>query len=380
MLGFIMLAGIVLGGMELFGKGKIKPSEWFGGDVAQAGTGLGGLEVKQNEEQNSAFSLMSFAIPIEMYDAYGIMPIADSAQVLTATVKPDNLGTNTQAIWTAEFLNPASAWAQGKSVGDYISLAYGNEIVSSKQCTVTCLAPFGEPINIKVSIIGFPDINATARADYRQRMTDYSLRFGDVSCEWGRSTEVTWELGDETNGAGGMASLTPVTADTYTLPVDYTVKYSLSWESSYTDPLVVGSGSMSNSVYIGFETNSSSVTSPQTTKFDIASYDVSSKGLYFGAKYMYDNMGLNGYTHFMNSYSTGQMDYALLRNYILQGYNNTTTGQYTYWTLNKHLFRLTVSVTCCEQTMEKWTTFTISGYNYTIPITGVELNNSSIIF
>ena len=164
------------------------------------------------------------------------MPIAESAQTLTATVQPDNNAENTKVKWEASFKNPASSWAEGKTVSDYLTLSFGDEYKTSKTCVVSCLQAFGEQIEIAVVAVDNPVARATVSVDYVQKVSDITLSFGTVNCVWSGNTDVKLEVNERGEGTGGMPNLSVsyVQGD-YTIGADVQTTYTLSVADGYSD-------------------------------------------------------------------------------------------------------------------------------------------------
>lgn len=84
---------------------------------------------------------------------------------LTATVTPS---WATQALsWSVAFNDPASEWATGKTVTDYVTVTPGETTLTA---TVQCLQPFGEQIIVTVSADEFDDVSATCTVDFERRI------------------------------------------------------------------------------------------------------------------------------------------------------------------------------------------------------------------
>lgn len=84
---------------------------------------------------------------------------------LTATVTPS---WATQALsWSVTFADPASEWATGKTVTDYVTLTPGETTLTA---TVQCLQPFGEQIVVTVSADEFEGVTASCTVDFGQRI------------------------------------------------------------------------------------------------------------------------------------------------------------------------------------------------------------------
>ena len=89
---------------------------------------------------------------------------------LTATVTPSGA---TQALsWSVAFNDPASEWATGKTVTDYVTLTPGETALTA---TVQCLQPFGEQIVVTVSANEFEGVTANCTVDFARRILDFRL-------------------------------------------------------------------------------------------------------------------------------------------------------------------------------------------------------------
>ena len=100
----------------------------------------GGMEL--GEIQNNGVKLMKSPILPTAYEDYGVMPTAESAFNLTATISPED-AANHGVDWYLSFDNPSSAWASGKNVEDYVMMSPSAD---TKTNTISCLQPFGNAI------------------------------------------------------------------------------------------------------------------------------------------------------------------------------------------------------------------------------------------
>ena len=342
---------------------------------------FGGVTTPE-ETQGDQISLTSYAVPVSEYADYGIMAIADSAQVLTATVLPVNEGTNTKVSWAATWKDSSSAWARSKSVGTYLSLSYGDSVSSSKQCTITCLEAFGEPIVITVTAEDKPTVYATVQADYVQKVTDFSLSFGTVGCNWGAFTNVTLEAGDGGNPVGGLPKIMPTTSSVYTIPVEFDIGYKL--EAAREDQ-VFASGKFAyfGTNYVGFFRYISENTAPE--KYDLASYDVKNKGLYFSVKFLHENMGFDEYLDFGGTQTNFRQEgYDTMCKLVYSSYHpaDALLLQYLDYVHYNVLFKLTVDFTSKKDgtRFSKSTTFNISDVIYSTEIGGVQTDHNKLEF
>ncbi len=115
-------------------------------------------------------------IVVGVAEEYGIELAAEAisatSQTLTATVQTDGgYVYNDDLDWILSFKNATSAWAQGKTVGDYVQMSVSSDTHS---VTLTSKAPFGEPII--VTAIAQENVEATAscQLDYVKRVTSIS--------------------------------------------------------------------------------------------------------------------------------------------------------------------------------------------------------------
>lgn len=86
---------------------------------------------------------------------------------LTATVTPSN-ADNKKVDWTIAFANPASEWASGKTVTDYVTVTPESD--GSLTATVQCLQDFGEQIIITVTSRDNSNAKATCTVDFYKRV------------------------------------------------------------------------------------------------------------------------------------------------------------------------------------------------------------------
>ncbi len=172
---FVMLAGMCL---QIFGKGKVKPSEWFKkpeteqttpavSDGENKTTG-GGMEIAPVTTAR-AMRVTAKALAASANDNDGISPQAENSYTLTATVTPDN-ATDKTVNWRVAWKNPSSSFASGKKVTDYVTVTPTTD--GALTARVDCLQAFGEQVNITVTSRDNVDATATCVCDYVARITD----------------------------------------------------------------------------------------------------------------------------------------------------------------------------------------------------------------
>ncbi len=128
------------------------------------------------EGENNGVSLMSVEIPVEDFAANGVSPMAETAYQLTATITPDNASDKT-VDWSVAFVNPASEWATGKTVTDYVTVTPTSD--GALTANVECLQAFGEQVIVTVTSRENDDISANCTVDYRKRLEDIAFYFGN---------------------------------------------------------------------------------------------------------------------------------------------------------------------------------------------------------
>ncbi len=163
-----MLGGAVIGGMELWAKDSLKPSNW-GNSTTEQGEGDKTPEPPNGE---TTAEVGSFVVQApETNGEAGInfaMALSDETEVessvtITATLFPSLSGS---LEWSVEFANPQSAWARNKTVTNYVTVTWTGKLT----CRVDCLQAFGEQIIVKAVLVENSTITASCSADYRQKL------------------------------------------------------------------------------------------------------------------------------------------------------------------------------------------------------------------
>ena len=175
----------------------------------------GGMQV--GEMENHGVKLMSAKIEPTAYADYGIMPTAETAFTLSASISPED-AANHGVDWELSFDNPDSAWASGKDVNEYVSMSPSSD---TKSNTISCLQPFGNAIIVTAKSQDNPDISAICRLEYSQKVTAATLNIGNISVNLGGNTEIKYEVSQAVNGPGGVISAEIVTNDVYTIGENY---------------------------------------------------------------------------------------------------------------------------------------------------------------
>lgn len=145
-----------------WGKAEEPPKQVEGDKIGSGGSLIPG------EVKGSGIRLMSAAIPAEKYSEYGIDAQADSGYTVTAIIEPEE-ATNKAVTYSAAFQNASSAWANGKTVSDYVTLVQNPK--GSLTATLTIKQAFGEPVIVTATSDENPDISAHFPVHYVKRIT-----------------------------------------------------------------------------------------------------------------------------------------------------------------------------------------------------------------
>lgn len=241
----------VLAAALLFGSGVLGyfTHKWTKGEAPETtAAGQGGMVIGSSDGYGIA--LVSAEIPLSQYDEYGIMPAAESAQTVTATLKDyagdllyEDDAERVQLTWTLTW-KTNSGWGNGKSVAEYVSLSTSE---NTHTATLSCLQPFGEQLVLKAAVKDNDYISNTATVDYRQKYSSWSatIKFPPVvmphSIISDTGTIVFGEnLVDHTsrivitdfpalledsafNTKGGSIQFNVIGTDVYTLPLEFSV-------------------------------------------------------------------------------------------------------------------------------------------------------------
>ncbi len=358
----VMLIGIILG--------------WFEKKEVQG-------EKKEEEVQTSQSMVVGESVGHNMSLASfrSAVPAAQALEsvTLTATVRPDNTAENTGVDWDIKWKNASSSWATGKSVTSYVTVTpSGDGYAESKTATLNNLQPFGEQIVVTATARDNPEVTASCNVDYAQKLTNITLKFGDVTCNLGGRTGVTLELNQNGSPKGGKANLTQSKDSVYTIADTFTITYKLSNPCSFLTTTPAGMpGSYPNSLQF------CTITMPNYesdyTKFN--AYSVSEKGMYFGIKYFVDNLALHSIQSGRGNIIEGDVYDSVSVSDIITRFNKkgTTDDNYCYDT-NVDLFDLTVTVTGRYSSVTKSTTFYMNGYTNASPINAMDVSKSSVVF
>lgn len=215
---FVFIIGMLL---QFFLPDGKRPLDWFNPKEEQEEpvdeVNNGGMVIADSGSSNN-ISVMSYAITSDEYSEYGISPLAESAQVLTATVTPAE-ATITTLQWAVEWDKEATyegnstpiyeddswyadddgnEWATyelegiGITENDFVQLAVSGDTLS---CTVTCTQPFGCPMIITVKSVDNPLAYDTCSVGYYRRFKSFNFGGSDITLsDTGKDITYTYSL------------------------------------------------------------------------------------------------------------------------------------------------------------------------------------------
>ena len=356
--------------------------------IMLAGIICGWFEKDEAKEEQAGVPAYSFIVGNGEGNRMSLTSVRNSAVTgesvtITATVEPDNEAENTGVDWTATWKNAESVWTSGKSVSDYVTLTPGGEdYAASKSVTLENLQPFAEQIIVKATARDDPEITATCTADYAQKPVNFSLSFGEVSCNFGGDTDVTLEINANAETApGGAADAQFTKSEVYSLSQEFTVSYELTGKKfmSYT-----ASGYGVEGWYI-FGTW---LPSPdfKDEYADLSGYSVADNGLYFGIKYLSDNLQLHTVGGGMGGLTarpaSEHVPSEFIQRFTHAGESLIPEGNSLTYTYGSDLEMLDLKVTLTGEYAEYVyeTTFVIAGYTNTSTLTGMDVSEPAVVF
>ncbi len=169
---FLLVALILVGVcLQIFGKGKVKPSEWFAKDKSQS--------EQTPDDDNSGMVITPDNIGNTQMRLTTVRAATPNIFTICATVLPEDT-TDKSVDFTAEWAEPDSAWATGKPIAHYINLETSetSDTVSEGNARVSCHKGFSVPIIIKVTSRATPDVSASVTCEYVKRVSGFTVDFG----------------------------------------------------------------------------------------------------------------------------------------------------------------------------------------------------------
>ena len=358
----LILLGGVAGGLlqHHYNWGEDAPTVEEPGDSTGDEDSTGGTVISPTEGSGMKMSVRKLLT--SEYEEYGVSALAETAYTLTATITPEN-ASNKAVDWSVEFVDAGAEWATGKTVTDYVTVTPTSD--GALTATVENLKDFGAQIRVKATSRDNTSISAGCTVDYAKKIKSAYLVDGSGA-----------PVGQ--NGADWVTGLHDNFTETY-IPqyMSYTVNYTYS-DYTVDDTFTMTASAQLNAEFLsGLSSYVNSHTSEQT-QFAVAIlgalsgekknpintgnswyYTASASGFLslFYANYSQPavtakKQALNMLADYVKSLSGGETDAV--------EYEVTFTGTHSSYTLNF--------------------TQVLSGAAMTYAVTGIELNESNIIF
>lgn len=180
----MLVAGIITG-VVFWQKGNIvfnpikqeqtdkTPNE--GGETTDNGGAV--TDENGNELPNEETIPMPMAMTFRSAAALDGKSAAYDSVTVKATFTPASAELKS-VVYTAEWVNPASAWANGKSVSDYLTVTQTE--ANSATATIQCLKDFGEQIKVIVTGTNLDDtsVSANCTIDFAKRIVGGTFTHG----------------------------------------------------------------------------------------------------------------------------------------------------------------------------------------------------------
>lgn len=333
-------------------------------------------------KSNKLMSLTATPLTAEQYEDYGIMPVAQSAYTITATITPSNADDKT-VDWAVAWKDGNSTWAKGKTVTNYVTITPTSD--GALTASVSCLAAFGEQIIVTVTPRANTDISATCTLDYRQTITGIASELSHF-IYGGSAADDANRIATASTGGTKTVNLAP---PSYSLNF-YQKYYTLTLSSTYTLPINTVSISYKLNLTNNFRTAlNSQGCSPVSTSG--ATFDTVSNATISNNKQVTMSFGNSGST------GKGCADYyGLLCTGLAVASSGSGTTKFNATTYNKFIaaaknvtsgghFIITITATGSTSVGENTTftaTTTVSFSNTSLLVapTGVSTNQSSLAF
>ena len=128
-----------------------------------------GAQIATDDVGNPMYGGENYVMPEGMAFSASASTAADTDTSVTLTALYEPAGTtNQQTNWSVSFANPASAWATGKTVTDYVTVTS----TGVNTAEVTCLQAFGEQIIITATSVDNSSVSDTTTVDFEKKLSD----------------------------------------------------------------------------------------------------------------------------------------------------------------------------------------------------------------
>ena len=223
----ILLAASIFFGIVTEGFKNWDASTWFKKDVEKGSV----IDGDGNEMNGDTV----YNMPSNMVFRPALRGATPATSVtIKAVIEPLD-ATNQLVDWTIAFADPASEWASGKTLSDYVTITDTSELTT----TVTFKQAFGEQIIITVTSQDNPEYTDTCTVDCSQKLGSAYVTYaagagleGDtiVTLNNATGTASNWAIFKAYLSKDGQkaASFTYNTTEVYTIEDTYTTTVSIS--------------------------------------------------------------------------------------------------------------------------------------------------------
>lgn len=373
-IGVVAGVGILSDGFKDWSRFETEQEQPADDDTADNG----GMIV--DTEEGNRITLKATTISAEEYADYGVSAQAESAQLLTATVLPEN-AVYENPTWTGAWQNAGSEWASGKTASDYFTVTVQENTLTA---TVQCMQAFAEVGIITFSVEnGGETYSCTATLNYAQRIDTSSIevKLGTLGTIYNGSAPdenevlVRLALDPEEQGEGGLLELSFEGTDVYTVAKEFNYSFDLYCFNNLSgylfDDGIGGKVPLCYNRYTG--------SSPGDMHY--YAQELETSGLYFSLSFFADHLGLqymvsgsHGYTAYEDVYDAesgrDEAFYASLFNNVFANYGYVDDNP------NRNTTILVLSVQLGDYSFEVNFKQDVS----TTYVADVSLDNSDIVF
>lgn len=187
---FVLIAGVC---MQIFGTGKVQPSEWFKKNETEQTTPEesenGGMVVTPESTVSSVMSLSSAPIALSEEETEEF----ESVKIIRASVYPVD-ASDKELAWTIAWIDESKT----ENIADYVIISPSeNDMFAA---LIKCKQAFGVQIIVTAMLKNMPEIKATCTLDYVKRCIGGHLDIKGYDVISGKEKEVVFGTTIENGG------------------------------------------------------------------------------------------------------------------------------------------------------------------------------------
>lgn len=153
---------------------------------------ISGVQIATDDNGDPMYGGRSYVMPKGMAFSAAASTAAETDTSVTLTANYEPAGTtNQQTNWSVSFANPASSWATGKTVTDYVTVTS----TGVNTAEVTCLQAFGERIIVTATSAVDSSVSDTTTVDFEKKYLDLKFTLYKNSTEVGSALNSELEAG-----------------------------------------------------------------------------------------------------------------------------------------------------------------------------------------